>query len=171
MKRRRMPLRDPGRHCPPGGRAATAGRSASGGGGRPTARRTCSGLGDRAREMGRLARKKPRGASLRMIRRAQWHNQMKAPPCMRWRGLHLAFVVKAARFSGPFSPLGHHRTSDHLKHRLPDAQPRNHVTAKSPPQFDLLGGLPSRRREFSTPADRIPQGVRPTFSLFPTFPH
>ena len=33
----------------------------------------------------------------------EWHNPMKAPPCMRWRGLHLAFVVKAARFLGPLS--------------------------------------------------------------------
>jgi hypothetical protein len=53
--------------------------------------------------------------------RAQWHNPMKAPPCMRWRGLHLAFAVKAARFLGP---LSHHSAftelSDHLKRRLPD---------------------------------------------------
>jgi hypothetical protein len=45
------------------------------------------------------------GVSLHMIPGTWWHNPMKAPPCMRWRGLHLAFVVKAARFLGPLSHL------------------------------------------------------------------
>lgn len=92
-------------------------------------------------------RRHPRRVSLAMIPGAQWHNPMKAPPCMRWRGLHLAFAAKPLPdFSGAlftFRPFT--ETPDHLKHQLPDAPPRNHVPARFLPKFrSLLGGLPSR---------------------------
>ena len=49
----------------------------------------------------------PRRVSLALIPGAEWHNAMKAPPCMRWRGLHLTFAMRAARFLGRLSPPGH----------------------------------------------------------------
>lgn len=87
-----------------------------------------------------------RRVSLAMIPGTQWHNPMKAPPCMRWRGLHLAFAAKTARFLGRFfTSRPFTETSNHLKCQLPDTPPRNHVPARFLPQFrSLLGGLPSR---------------------------
>ncbi len=109
--------------------------------------------------------------SLHMIPYVQWHNPMKAPPCMRWRGLHLAFVVKATRFLGPLSPLGPHRTCDHLKHQLPDAPAAVSRPSRGFPRSSDLSSVAFRLGDvsFSTTAERVPQGVRPTFSRFPSF--
>jgi len=117
---------------------------------------------------GRASSTHPRRVSLAMIPGTWWHNPMKAPPCMRWRGIHLAFVAKAARFLGRiFTSRPFTESSDHLERQLPDAPPRNHVPARFLPQFrSFLGAFRLGDVSVLLPRSESPQGVRPTFSRF-----
>ena len=112
------------------------------------------------------------GVSLHLIPRARWHNVMKAPPCMRWRGLHPAFVARAARFLRPVSHLS--AFTEPLTFEAPVAQrfsrgitsPRGFPRSSDPSSAAFRLG----DKRFSTPAARAPQGVRPTFSRLPMPP-
>jgi len=90
---------------------------------------------------------------------------MKAPPCMRWRGLHLAFVAKAARFLGRiFTSRPFTESSDHLKRQLPDAPPRNHVPARFLPQFrSFLGAFRLGDVSFLLPPSEYRKGFDQRF--------
>ena len=84
--------------------------------------------------------------SLHMIPRARWHNAMKAPPCMRWRGLHPAFVARAARFLRPISHLS--AFTDPLailKRRLPNAS----AAVSRPHEVSPAVPIPPRRPSVS----------------------
>ena len=84
--------------------------------------------------------------SLHMIPRARWHSAMKAPPCMRWRGLHPAFVARAARFLGPISHLSAFTEPlAILKRRLPNAS----AAVSRPREVSPAVPIPPRRPSVS----------------------
>ena len=140
--------------------------------GRHTARRTCRGWGDRTARLNDWRQ----GTHRRVAPHEPAHlvaQSNESPSMYEMEGPSPGLRGESCPISrAPFSPLGLHRTSDHLKCRLPDPSAANITSPRGFPRSSDLSSVAFRLGDvrFFTPAEHVPQGVQPTFSRFPKSP-